>query len=249
MLRFFRTIRKNLIPANNRFVRYVLYALGEIILVVIGILIALQVNVWNEGRKLARQEEVILLQLADDIDRSLQDIQGNMKAHYRSIQAAETILEHMDSTAPFVDSLSFTLALSFLSTNFEISTGGYETLKSKGIDLIRDIDTRNAIIDLMEGTLHYHRQIEQNLIAYSERIRQELGSDYFSSYALSGTLPNLQGTAIPIDYESLRKNEKFRYHLTSYMEFNKYFQENVNGRMENELFVLGEMINHQLTGE
>ena len=50
MLRFFRKMRQVLIP-ENRFGRYLFYATGEIVLVVIGILVALQINNWNEERK------------------------------------------------------------------------------------------------------------------------------------------------------------------------------------------------------
>jgi len=50
MLKFFRTIRRRLLD-SGRLRRYLVYALGEIILVVIGILIALQINNWNEDRK------------------------------------------------------------------------------------------------------------------------------------------------------------------------------------------------------
>ena len=52
MLRFFRNIRKEL-AAENKVTAYLRYAIGEIILVVIGILIALQINNWNERRKKA----------------------------------------------------------------------------------------------------------------------------------------------------------------------------------------------------
>ncbi|MDB4582337.1 DUF6090 family protein [Draconibacterium sp.] len=50
MLRFFRKMRTALIP-ESRFGRYLFYALGEIVLAVIGILIALRINNWNENRK------------------------------------------------------------------------------------------------------------------------------------------------------------------------------------------------------
>ena len=56
MLKFFRNIRKNLI-SNGKTVNYLKYAIGEIILVVIGILIALQINNWNENRKLLSEEK------------------------------------------------------------------------------------------------------------------------------------------------------------------------------------------------
>jgi len=65
MLRFFRTIRKKLIEEDN-VRKYLLYAIGEILLVVIGILIALQVNNWNEERKnLAKVENYTQSLIAD----------------------------------------------------------------------------------------------------------------------------------------------------------------------------------------
>ena len=50
MIKFFRRIRQRLL-SENKFSKYLIYAIGEIILVVIGILIALQINNWNEERK------------------------------------------------------------------------------------------------------------------------------------------------------------------------------------------------------
>ncbi|MFT6046016.1 MAG: hypothetical protein ACI9WC_001721, partial [Arenicella sp.] len=56
MIRFFRKIRQNLIK-ENKVGKYLLYAIGEIVLVVIGILIALQINTWNEDRKQSTSED------------------------------------------------------------------------------------------------------------------------------------------------------------------------------------------------
>ena len=58
MFRFFRQIRQRLLT-ENRFSKYLLYAVGEILLVVIGIVIALQVDTWNEARKLREEERVV----------------------------------------------------------------------------------------------------------------------------------------------------------------------------------------------
>ena len=60
MIKFFRPIRQHLLR-ENKFSKYLLYAIGEILLVVVGILIALQINNWNEDRK-QRAEEIKLMQ-------------------------------------------------------------------------------------------------------------------------------------------------------------------------------------------
>ena len=64
MIKFFRKIRQNLLM-ENKTGRYLKYAIGEIILVMIGILLALQVNNWNQQR-IAMQKEQLLLEALHD---------------------------------------------------------------------------------------------------------------------------------------------------------------------------------------
>lgn len=66
MIKFFRNIRKKLL-VENRFNKYLMYAIGEIILVVIGILIALQINTWNEDRKERTQSLAFVKDLHKDL--------------------------------------------------------------------------------------------------------------------------------------------------------------------------------------
>ncbi len=65
MINFFRKIRRQLAD-ENQFIKYTRYAIGEIVLVVIGILIALQINNWNENRKKKNIEYEIIMQLLQD---------------------------------------------------------------------------------------------------------------------------------------------------------------------------------------
>ena len=67
MIKFFRKIRQNLIN-EGKTTRYFKYAIGEIVLVVIGILIALQINNWNEARKATTQEITLLKNIQQDIE-------------------------------------------------------------------------------------------------------------------------------------------------------------------------------------
>ena len=73
MIKFFRKIRKNLLM-DNKTGRYFKYAIGEIILVVIGILIALQVNIWNENRKNAKVASELKTRLINDITTDIEAI-------------------------------------------------------------------------------------------------------------------------------------------------------------------------------
>jgi len=66
MFTFLRKIRRRLI-AEHRLRDYLLYAIGEIVLVVVGILIALQINLWNEGRKRISSEAEVLVSLQNEI--------------------------------------------------------------------------------------------------------------------------------------------------------------------------------------
>ena len=66
MLRFFRKIRKALVP-DNRFGKYFLYATGKIVLVVIGILLALQINNWNENQKKEKLKNSYINSLVNDL--------------------------------------------------------------------------------------------------------------------------------------------------------------------------------------
>ena len=70
MLKFFRKIRQNLIDQGDA-KRYLLYAIGEILLVMIGILLALQVNNWNENRKAQIQEMETLRDIKKNLESDI----------------------------------------------------------------------------------------------------------------------------------------------------------------------------------
>ena len=70
MIKFFRRIRKQLL-SQNRFSKYMLYAIGEILLVVIGIIIALQVNNWNVNRINNNEAEDIIISIEEDLQKDI----------------------------------------------------------------------------------------------------------------------------------------------------------------------------------
>ena len=72
MIKIFRNIRRVLL-SENKFSRYLLYAIGEILLVVIGILIALQVNDWYQKQLDRKEEKTILTNLKDDFQKAIEE--------------------------------------------------------------------------------------------------------------------------------------------------------------------------------
>ena len=93
MIKFFRNIRKSLIQ-QNQMGKYFKYAIGEILLVVIGILIALQINNWNEQRKVLFAEKETIKSLKLEFEKNLVDLDSNIGAIEAFINAGNILLEH-----------------------------------------------------------------------------------------------------------------------------------------------------------
>ena len=95
MIKFFRKIRKKMAD-DNRPLQYMRYAFGEIVLVVIGILIALSINNWNEGRKDRIKEQAILAQVKKDYVSNLSQLEEKMATRTRIISSGLRILKDFD---------------------------------------------------------------------------------------------------------------------------------------------------------
>ncbi len=92
MLRFFRRIRKGLIDSFSTR-KYLLYAVGEILLVMIGILLALQVNNWNENRKDLKKEQLILQNLEKNLVFNLRELNQTFESTKTGYNASLQLLE------------------------------------------------------------------------------------------------------------------------------------------------------------
>ena len=96
MAKLFNNIRKKLIndkPSATRTANYLKYAIGEILLVIIGILIAVSINGWNEDRKLKIEEQAILKDLKQEMETNLEALEIVIEEHKKSLKAAEEMKE------------------------------------------------------------------------------------------------------------------------------------------------------------
>ena len=96
MIKFFRKIRQNLL-SEGKTGKYFKYAIGEIVLVVIGILIALQINNWNEGRKDLAQEQLILMQLQREYISNLNQLDEKILMRNEGLVACNILLNQIDN--------------------------------------------------------------------------------------------------------------------------------------------------------
>ena len=149
MLQFFRQIRQRLLT-NNKFSKYLLYAVGEIVLVVIVILIALSINNWNEDRINSRREKVILNSLKSELIINLNelniDYERTLKFHQATINVYDFIL--MKPTE--IDSLYKDFFNCVQFTYFFPKTSTYESLKSGNLELIKSDSLKEIITDVYE---------------------------------------------------------------------------------------------------
>lgn len=140
MFRFFRRIRQRLL-SENKTVKYLGYALGEIVLVVIGILIALGIDNWNEERKNDVFEREILVQISENLKKDQQNLNTIISNARRAVECSEKILA-LERGAPPPDSLKYWLGSIVQFDRFQTLTNAYEVLKSKGLDLVSNKELR-----------------------------------------------------------------------------------------------------------
>lgn len=165
MIKFFRRIRQRLL-SENKFNRYLIYAIGEIILVVIGILIALSINNWNLDRKQHLAEKEFLQGIKADlkkdkdyIDLVIQRQQPKLDV-FNYLNAASTKL-HTEN-AIVVDSL-FKIYFSSQRTFYPISGSFESAVSGNKINSFKDKAITSALIKLYNTT--YARLIDNGNIS------------------------------------------------------------------------------------
>ena len=129
------------------------YAVGEIVLVVIGILIALQINNWNEDQKEREIEVKVLKEIAENLEANILRLQSMMARCNEDNQSADIIISVIDNNLPYSDSLNmhFYYALNPVDERSFLSYVGFESLKDAGFEIIRDDLIKKKIISLFEG--------------------------------------------------------------------------------------------------
>lgn len=152
MIKFFRKIRQNLL-SEGKTRKYFKYAIGEIILVVIGILIALQINNWNENRKAQKLEAQIYTELKSDLLQTRNNIKKTISKHKEIFNSSQQLITDIYDKKPNSQTIYESLTTS--SAEFQIipKTSAFENLKNIGLNTLSNDSLRIAITNLFQLNL------------------------------------------------------------------------------------------------
>lgn len=115
---------------------------------VIGILIALQINNWNENNKSEKLERKYLNEIKQNLTFDLKDIQFNINFNESRLMSNEIILQYLNREISYSDSLKFHFGNLIFSTRTLPNMSTYESLKSRGVELIKNDSLRKKITTL-----------------------------------------------------------------------------------------------------
>ena len=224
MFRFFRQLRQRLL-AENRFSKYLLYAVGEILLVVFGILIALQVDNWNEQRQLRSQEIEVLKSIKKDMGNTIEEFRYLNGIRDKVLYGTKGIFELAATREYENEQLDSLLGLTFYRPTFNNKQGAIGLLFSSGkINLIRNDSIRERLqswpgmIDDMVEEEAYATEVFLDLyypavakyVVLDEIVELEYSTSFFGTKT-----EEVRYAALPLesDYEGLLKDRELLNHL------------------------------------
>jgi hypothetical protein len=209
MIKFFRRIRQNLL-SENRFTKYLLYALGEIILVVIGILIALQLNNWNSYNQQRETEVKYLKEIRENLFKDVSDIDFNIDFNKSKLRSNEIISEYLNGRIDTPDSLAFHFSNLLFATRTLVNMSAYENLKTRGLEIITNDSLRQRITKLYEFDFYNAMDFEakdDHPFQYQILIPEVNNALRISEFNITEGYPS--GLAYPINKDLLLKNHSF----------------------------------------
>jgi len=228
MIKFFRNIRKKLL-AEGKTTNYLKYAIGEIVLVVIGILIALQVNNWNETRKLNNERTKLVKELISDFKITKSRLSESIEYGRNTNKNTDVFLSLSEEDILIIpiDSLANLTGYFFDKIDFEPMLATYNRILSSG--------TKNLIEN--DSLFKLFPDFFQAFDSY--KLHDNLGGDLVykgSTWELRRTLGSLN---------VLNRNQQYpkSFELSEKQYRNLLLQKNVYATCENMAWIFRNILN------
>ena len=214
MLRF--VFKSKEVKGKNKETRtFWIYAFGEFVLVFLGILIALQVDNWNQDRRVRKLESEMLRELLANLRSDQIDVETNIRMHETATSSTRMILDFIDENKPWHDSLASHLGNLNIGSIFWENISSYESLKSLGIDLISNDSIRQQITHLYSVSYDYIATLEEISLTHTfEILNASVAKLLYMTYP--------EWSYVPLDVSALKADNEFRHNLTLYLNFHDY---------------------------
>ena len=234
MIKFFRKIRQNLL-SENKFSKYLIYAIGEILLVVIGIIIAVQIGNWNQSVQDKELLRISLENLREDLELQKEIIDGQLAIESEMIAKADSILMFMQKPIPSPSDIAPLLFELTTRRTFIANKATFNNLESTGnIVLIEDKELKNELIRYYQQLDYLTAVITNNNLFLIDNIYGVFVSNNGMKFG-----QNPDGS-IRQDYSI---NPELRFTINSQVSSRKEFSEAIMGFTELQLESTVEMIN------
>ncbi len=244
MIRFLRSIRQSLL-AQGRVTRYLTYAIGEIVLVVVGILLALAINQWNNERNERALEVKILAEIRDNLDFDRFEINEDITLMDSIARSCDTVLVVMAGEDKPTERFAYELTKLRVTPHFDPNMSGYELLVSKGVELVTNDSLRKAISGLYESRYPYYARYEQERIAFVGQNIEPMLLDHVTSIAKPDVYFLSSAAITDKDFTRLKSHEAFPKLVGAVAVENMYVRDRAK-RVAAEIKKLSEMIDHEL---
>ena len=234
MIKFFRKIRKSL-RSENKFSKYLIYAIGEILLVVIGIIIAVQIGNWNQSVQDKELLRISLDNLREDLELQKEIIDGQLAVESEMIAKADSILMFMQKPIPSPSDIAPLLFELTTRRTFIANKATFNNLESTGnIVLIKDKELKNELIKYYQQLDYLTAVITNNNLFLIDGIYGVFVSNNGMKFG-----QNPDGS-IRQDYSI---NPELRFTINIQVSSRKEFSEAIKGFTELQLESTVEMIN------
>jgi len=266
MIKFFRKIRYKLM-SENKTGKYLKYAIGEIVLVVIGILIALQVNNWNVNRINKNLEQQILIELKKEFENNLAQLKEKHQIRSEFVmKSAGWLINYGDKTERNIDldivnhHLSRTLIVPSYDPMISVTT---ELINSGKLQLIQNLDLRTQLTKWPSITNDLVREEEQFVSYMYDKytmfiidhyklrpLVNKLQNDAFIYSAINTKQAefNIAQKQIKEEINQLFNNEDFEDYLSLIMGFCNFLNNTTNTLMEDNRNII-QLINSELINQ
>lgn len=171
MIKFFRRFRQQLL-LENKFSKYLLYAIGEIILVVIGILIALQINNWNNNRIDNISETNYIKNIERDLNNQIKAIDTQINFEAEVADYCKIALKPYTETNKLKIDSTFAVALGTIAsrrTFLNPNPAYIELISSGNIELLKNEKFKDQLINYYEELERIEKVIDGNNSLYTDQ--------------------------------------------------------------------------------